>query len=271
MRRSGRATAQAVCCSAMQLPWLADDAPFPPTALAADDSTDFPGLLAAGGGLSVARLRSAYSQGVFPWYSEGQPVLWWTTHPRMVLYTAEFKLSRSLRKTLQHFMARPGCELRFDHDFAAVIRACASAPRDGQHGTWIVPEMIEAYIRLHEAGTAHSVETWMDGTLSGGLYLINLGGMVYGESMFARRTDASKIALAALVAFCLAHNITLIDCQQHTQHLASLGARLIRREQFEAHLRDTVGKPAPAAWAYDRAHWALLGLKSDAWPADNDP
>lgn len=255
----------------MQLPWLADDDPFPPTALAADDSTDYPGLLAAGGGLSVARLRSAYRQGIFPWYSEGQPVLWWSTHPRMVLHTAEFKLSRSLRKTLQQFLARPGCTLRFDHDFSAVIQACATAPREGQHGTWIVPEMIQAYVRLHQAGTAHSIETWVDGELVGGLYLINLGRMVYGESMFARRTDASKIALAALVAFCRAHGMAMIDCQQHTRHLASLGARLLRREAFEAHLRNAVVDQPPAAWTYDPLHWAQLGLKSAALTADIDP
>lgn len=240
---------------AMQLPWLADDSPFPPTALALDDTTDAPGLLAVGGGLSVARLRAAYAQGIFPWYSEGQPVLWWTPDPRMALRVGEFKLSRSLRKTLRHFTATPGCEVRMDSAFEAVMQACAHTPREGQRGTWILPEMIDAYVRLHKAGMAHSVETWVDGELVGGLYLINLGRMVYGESMFSRRTDASKIALAALVAFCRANGIELIDCQQHTSHLASLGARTLPRPQFEAHLANAAGRPGPERWTYDARHW----------------
>lgn len=239
----------------MHLPWLADDTPFPPTALALDDSTDAPGLLAVGGGLGVARLRSAYAQGIFPWYSEGQPVLWWSPDPRMALRVSEFKLSRSLRKTLRHFTTTPGCEVRMDSAFERVMRACAQAPREGQNGTWILPEMIEAYTRLHRVGLAHSVETWIDGDLAGGLYLINLGRMVYGESMFAHRTDASKIALAALVAFCRAQAIELIDCQQHTSHLASLGARTLPRPMFEAHLARTVVQQGPARWSYDARHW----------------
>ena len=244
----------------MQLPWLAEDTPFPPTALALDAGSDAPGLLAAGGGLSVRRLCAAYRHGIFPWYGQGQPVLWWSTEPRMVLPVAEFRLSRSLRKTLQRFLAQPGREVRIDHDFVAVIHACAQVPRDGQDGTWIVAEMIDAYIALHEAGVAHSVETWIEGELVGGLYLVNLGRMVFGESMFARRTDASKIALSALVAFCRAHAIAMIDCQQDTAHLASLGARPIRREPFEAHLRQCVDE-APPRWAYDSAQWSQLGLK----------
>lgn len=239
----------------MQLPWLADDSPFPPTALALDDSTDAPGLLAVGGGLSVARLRSAYAQGIFPWYSEGQPVLWWSPDPRMTLRVSEFKLSRSLRKTLHHFIATPGCEVRMDGAFETVMQACAHAPREGQSGTWILPEMIDAYVQLHQAGVAHSVETWVGGELLGGLYLINLGRMVFGESMFSHRTDASKIALAALVAFCRANAIELIDCQQHTAHLASLGAKTLPRPQFEAHLAYAAGQPGPARWTYDARQW----------------
>jgi len=239
----------------MQLPWLADDAPFPPTALALDDTTDAPGLLAVGGGLSVDRLRSAYARGIFPWYSEGQPVLWWSPDPRMALRVSEFKLSRSLRKSLRRFAGTPGCEVRMDSAFEQVMQACAHAPREGQSGTWILPEMVEAYVRLHWAGLAHSVETWVDGELTGGLYLINLGRMVFGESMFSRRTDASKIALAALVAFCRAHTIELIDCQQHTSHLASLGAKTLPRPQFEAHLARAAGLPGPVRWTYDARHW----------------
>jgi leucyl/phenylalanyl-tRNA--protein transferase len=141
-----------------------------------------------------------------------------------------------------------------------VIRSCAGAERDGQHGTWIVPEMIEAYIAWHRAGAVHSFETWIDGELAGGLYGVSLGRMFYGESMFQRRTDASKIALAALVAFCRAHGIRLIDCQQNTSHLASLGAREIPRAEFERHLTLTLGEPAVADWTYDGSHWTQLGI-----------
>jgi leucyl/phenylalanyl-tRNA--protein transferase len=243
------------------LAWLDDDTqPLPPTSQALGPDTEAPGLLAAGGELSIRRLTEAYSRGVFPWFGEGQPVLWWSPDPRMVLPVAEFKLSRSLRKTLQKFIRTPGCEIRIDSAFEQVIRACAGAPRDGQTGTWIVPEMIDAYIAWHRAGTVHSVETWVDGELAGGLYGVSLGRMFFGESMFARRTDASKIALAALVAFCRAQRIALIDCQQNTSHLASMGAREIPREAFERHLALTLGEPAVREWTYDRSHWAHLGL-----------
>lgn len=255
----------------MTLPWLGDHSPFPPTQQALGADSDAPGLLAAGGGLAVPRLREAYRHGIFPWYGEGQPVLWWTPDPRMVLPVAEFRLARSLRKTLQKFLATPGCEIRFDHSFREVITACATTPREGQPGTWIVPEMIEAYVRLHQAGLAHSVETWIDGERVGGLYGIGLGRMFFGESMFAHRTDASKIALAALVAFCRAEGIDVIDCQQHTRHLASLGARQIERPQFEAHLAATVDLPGPARWSYDPTHWARLGIASPPPPVPPAP
>ena len=171
-------------------------------------------------------------------------MLWWSPDPRMVLRTSEFKLAHSLRKTLHRFVADPRCELRFDSAFNAVIEACANAPRDGQRGTWIVPELRDAYQRWHRAGSAHSIETWVDGRLVGGLYGVNLGRMFYGESMFTHATDASKIALAALVAFCRAHDIDWIDCQQNTAHLASLGAREVSRAAFEAHLAKTVLMPS---------------------------
>jgi leucyl/phenylalanyl-tRNA--protein transferase len=168
----------------------------------------------------------------------------------MVLQTARFKLHRSLHKTLTRFLAAPGCSIRFDTAFERVIQACASTPRDGQPGTWIVPDMIAAYTALHHAGHAHSVETWVDGELVGGLYCVNLGTMVFGESMFAHRTDASKIALTAMVAFCQAHGIGMIDCQQNTQHLASLGASEIPRADFAAHVRTHVRVPA-LDWVFD--------------------
>ena len=262
------------------IPWLPDDEPedaaegaliwpFPPTAQALGPDTDAPGLLCAGGRLSVARLVQAYRHGIFPWYSQGQPVLWWTTDPRMVLQVAEFRLHRSLRKTLQRFLAAPGCEIRIDSAFATVMRHCSGTPRAGQSGTWIVDEVIAAYTRLHQAGRAHSFETWMDGQLVGGLYGVNVGRMFYGESMFAHRTDASKLALAALVAYCRANGIAWIDCQQETAHLASMGARALPRAAFERHLAKVVDLPSPIAWSYDHSHWESLGLRSR--PDGSDP
>lgn len=246
------------------LTWLDDEStPLPDTRRALPADTDAPGLLAAGGTLSLRRLEEAYRKGVFPWFSEGQPVLWWSTDPRMVLPVAEFKLSRSLRKTIARFVRTPGCEVRIDSAFERVIAACAGTPREGQSGTWIVDEIVAAYTAWHRAGRVHSVETWIDGELAGGLYGVSIGRMFYGESMFAHRTDASKIALAALVCFCRAHGITLIDCQQNTRHLASLGAREIPRAQFEAHLARVLPEIGPSLWTYDPAHWAQLGLRGE--------
>jgi len=244
------------------LVWLdQDDQPLPPSALALPADSDAPGLLAVGGRLTLQRLRQAYRQGAFPWFSEGQPVLWWAPDPRMVLPVAEFKLHRSLRKTLQKFVRTPGCEVRIDTAFDAVISACAGTPREGQDGTWILPQMIEAYRAWHRAGAVHSVETWVDGRLVGGLYGVNLGRMFFGESMFAHRTDASKIALAALVCFCRAHEIPLIDCQQNTRHLASVGAREVPRVAFEHHLKQVVDREPVGRWTYHRALWSQLGLQ----------
>lgn len=240
------------------IPWLAPDTPFPDTSQALGPDSEAPGLLAAGGDLRPERLEAAYRRGVFPWFSEGQPVLWWTTDPRMVLPVDEFKLSRSLRKTLQRFLRTPGCEVRIDSDFAAVMQACALTPRGGQNGTWILPEMREAYAQWHQRGRVHSFETWVDGALVGGLYGVSLGRMFFGESMFAHRTDASKIALAALVAFCRRHGIALIDCQQETAHLASLGARPWPRARFEDHLNRVMTLPPPDNWAYDESIWSEL-------------
>jgi len=216
----------------MSIPWLEIDTPLPRPETAQPKGSSLAGLVAAGGGLCVARLREAYQEGMFPWYSQGQPVLWWSPDPRMVLRTQDFKLHRSLRKTLQSFIARSDCQIRMDTAFADVIRHCAQTSRPGQPGTWIVKEMVDAYIALHQAGYAHSVETWIGGELVGGLYCVSVGDTLFGESMFARQTDASKIALAALVAFARAHNLTWIDCQQNTQHLASLGAKEMPRSEF---------------------------------------
>jgi len=239
------------------LPWLNAGDDFPPVASAWGHDDPAPGLLAAGSKLDVATLVQAYGLGIFPWYSEGQPTLWWSPNPRMVLQTQRFKLHRSLRKTLQHFLNNSACEIRFDTAFVDVINSCASKPRDGQPGTWILPEMIAAYCALHAAGHAHSVETWVDEQLVGGLYCVNLGGMVFGESMFAHVTDASKIAMCALVAFCCAQAVTMIDCQQKTGHLVSLGAQEISRDEFTAHVTEVMTRPAPT-WQFEPVYWYEL-------------
>lgn len=236
------------------LPWLEPGQAFPAVETAWSSTDPAPGLLAAGGVLDVPTLVAAYSRGIFPWYSAGQPILWWSTDPRMVLETDQFRLHRSLRKTLTRLLREQRLEVRFDHDFERVIRACAHTPRDGQNGTWILPAMVEAYVRLHQSGLAHSVETWIDGELAGGLYCVNLGAMVYGESMFSRQSDASKLALAALVAFCRAHAMPLIDCQQNTAHLASLGGQLMPRDAFCRHVRMALSHPTPH-WEFQPVYW----------------
>lgn len=217
------------------IPWLRADTPFPPLAKALRSPN---GLLCAGGDLSPGRIVEAYSRGIFPWFSEGDPILWWSPDPRMVLFPEELKVSRSLKKTL----ARDVYETRFDTAFRDVIEACA-APRDGQAGTWIVPEMVEAYTRLHDLGFVHSVESWRDGELAGGLYGMALGKVFFGESMFSRAPDASKVALVRLVERLRAAGFRVIDCQQATAHLASLGAREIPRAAFAKLVQDSIQYP----------------------------
>lgn len=241
------------------LAWLAPHDPFPGVEHTWGDADPIPGLLAAGGQLDAQHLRNAYSQGIFPWFSAGQPILWWSPDPRMVLQAADFRLHRSLRKTLQRFRATPGCEIRIDTAFETVMRHCAHTPRDGQDGTWIVESIVQAYCELHRQGDAHSVETWVDGELVGGLYCVALGQAVFGESMFAHATDASKIALAALVALCRRHGATQIDCQQATPHLASLGARTMARRDFVAQVELARHKPR-MDWHFDTVYWDWLGL-----------
>jgi leucyl/phenylalanyl-tRNA--protein transferase len=231
--------------------------PAPEQAWGAEDPV--PGLLAAGGALDAPSLLQAYARGVFPWFSDDQPILWWSPDPRMVLQAAQFRLHRSLGKTLRRFIRSPGCEIRFDHAFQPVIQACSQMPRAGQSGTWILPDMIEAYEELHRAGHAHSVETWIDGELVGGLYCVGIGRAVFGESMFALRPDASKIALAALVAFCRSHGISQIDCQQNTSHLASLGAAEMPRAEFLAQVARDVQLSGPQ-WHFEPVYWNALLL-----------
>lgn len=223
------------------IPWLQGDAPFPDVETALADPN---GLLAAGDDLSAERLLAAYRRGIFPWFSAGQPVLWWSPAPRMVLFPAELKVSRSLAKVLRN----SAYEIRFDTVFQDVMRACA-APRPGQHGTWITDDMVNAYARLHSLGYAHSVETWVEGELAGGLYGIAIGGMFYGESMFMRRRDASKIALVQLVRQLATRGFGMIDCQMRTGHLASLGGREIPRTEFSQRLAELINYPLPTG------HW----------------
>ena len=232
------------------IPWLETHTPFPDVSEAL--TIDAPGLLAAGADLSPARLLSAYQHGIFPWFSEGQPILWWSTDPRMVLKTDQFRISDSLRKTLRRVersMQGGGrWQVRFDSAFEDVMRACAAPRRDGP-GTWISEDIIAGYSGLHAMGYAHSSELWLDGELVGGAYGVCIGRMFYGESMFARVTDGSKIALAFLVAFLRSHGVRMIDCQQETAHLASLGAAPISRPAFLEHLRAAIREPGIAHWA----------------------
>lgn len=224
------------------IPWLPREPVFP----ALDTAPSEPnGLLAAGGDLSPQRLLAAYRRGIFPWYSAGEPILWWSPDPRMVLFPDELKISPSLAKTLRN----ANYEVRLDTAFGEVIRACANKPREGQPGTWITGEMQAAYCELHRMGYAHSVETWIDDRLAAGLYGIAIGRAFYGESMFTDARDASKIALAHLCAHLKRRGFGIIDCQMETAHLASLGARPIPRRDFAARLDDLCAQgDAPGHW-----------------------
>ncbi len=217
--------------------------PFPPIETALRDPN---GLLAAGPDLSTPRLLDAYRRGIFPWYSAGQPVLWWSPDPRMVLPVDEFRLARSLRKVVR----QQRFDVRIDTAFRTVMERCAGAPRAGQGGTWITPEVIDAYSKLYVDGFAHSVEAWREGRLVGGLYGVAIGRMFFGESMFADETDASKVAFVHLVAMLRARGYPLVDCQQETEHLASFGARPIPRREFAERLAALIHSPAPGGiWA----------------------
>ncbi|MDD5176620.1 MAG: leucyl/phenylalanyl-tRNA--protein transferase [Sterolibacterium sp.] len=230
------------------IPWLTQSHQFPPVDSALAEPN---GLLAAGGDLGVERLLAAYRCGIFPWYSPGEPLLWWSPDPRMVLFPNELKISRSLARTLR----RAGYTICLDSAFDLVMAACA-APRKGNPGTWISPEMQTAYLRLHELGYGHSVETWVgEGdrkVLIGGLYGVAIGRVFYGESMFARVSDASKIALAHLCRWLEKRGFAVIDCQMNTAHLVSLGAREIPRHEFLAGL----------------ARWTGSGDAAERWPQD---
>ena len=223
------------------LTWLKRDTlTFPPLAKAMREPN---GLLAAGGDLSADRLIQAYRHGCFPWFSEGQPILWWSPDPRTVLFPAELHISRSLGKLLR----KQRYEVSFDRDFAAVIQACA-APRDYADGTWITDDMQKAYIELHARGHAHSVEVWDNGELVGGLYVLAMGQLFFGESMFSRADNASKYGFVTLVRQLQAWGFVLIDCQMPTDHLQSLGARSIPRPVFADYLQKHLNLPTTAQW-----------------------
>lgn len=229
------------------IPWLYADTPFPPVAQALKEPN---GLLAGGGDLLPQRLLAAYRRGIFPWYAPGEPILWWSPDPRMVLFPDAIRITRSLARTLRN----ADYSVTLDSAFAQVIAACAAAPRPGQNGTWITREMRQAYIHLHALGHAHSVETWRAGRLVGGLYGVAIGRAFCGESMFAHVTDASKIALAHLCRFLAGRGFGIIDCQMETAHLTSLGARPIPRDAYLARLATLVAAEVPPG------HWPADGI-----------
>lgn len=221
---------------------LDDRLVFPPVHLAED------GLLALGGDLRPERLLLAYTQGIFPWYAENLPILWHSPDPRMIMTTRDLVVQKSLKKTIRR---RP-YTLKMDTAFAEVLAGCASVPRPGQNGTWLIPEMVDAYNRLHELGFAHSIEAWQDDELVGGLYGVSLGATFFGESMFARATDASKVAYVACVRQLDAWSIGLIDCQVHTEHLERFGAYEVPRHRYLELLKIALDEPTRRGkWAFE--------------------
>ena len=234
---------------------------FPPVDLAED------GLLAVGGDLTPERLLLGYSQGIFPWYGPKLPILWHSPDPRMVMTTRDLVINRSLKKAIR----RKPYRLTIDTAFRQVLMGCAETPRPGQDGTWLVPEMLEAYVHLHELGFAHSFEAWQGDALVGGLYGVSLGACFYGESMFAHAPDASKIAFCASIAQLDAWDVTLVDCQVHTDHLERFGAYEITRREFIDRLQVALDHPTRRGrWAYelDLDAWAARG---GAWPDGDAP
>lgn len=214
------------------------------------------GLLAFGGDLSPGRLLTAYSKGIFPWYSKGDPILWWSPNPRLLLYPSQFKVSKSFHKTLKSSRF----EVKFDTNFADVIKACAYTPREGQNSTWILPEMQEVYIELHNMGFAHSVESYIDGKLVGGLYGIAMGKAFFGESMFSHANDASKVVFKALSDVLALRGYDFIDCQIPTEHLISLGAVIVSRDEFLDSLEVTIQKPSDLG-SWKQFKWEYYDVK----------
>ncbi|MEY3261488.1 MAG: leucyl/phenylalanyl-tRNA--protein transferase [Burkholderiaceae bacterium] len=234
------------------IPWLGPNDPFPDPRSQPDPDPEVPGLLAVSERIYSGQLERAYRSGIFPWYSDHQPVLWWSPDPRMTLNPANLKISQSLRKTIRACLDDPSLTLRVDHDFSGVMRACATTERQGQDGTWITHEIMDAYTALHEQGHAHCITLEQNQQAIGGLYCVSFGGMVFGESMFSKVRDSSKLALAALCAWCYDHRVTLIDCQQETAHLRSLGAMPIGRSEFLQHVACAIHAPIQGKWVMDK-------------------
>ncbi len=243
--------------SSPALVWLDSADPFPDPAQAWSSQTSAPGLLAAGADLSPQRLLQAYSQGIFPWYPHDEPILWWSTDPRMVLRPGDFLWHHDIRKKARKWRREGRLQIRFDHPLAEVMTWCAQAQRPGQSGTWIHDDMIAAYTCLEAIGHAHSVTAWLDDQPIGGLYAVVIGRMVFGESMVTLTPGGSKLALAALVAWARAHELPMIDCQQQTSHLQSLGGKAIDRNAFLTQVRSLV-KMSPATWQFDPDFWTLI-------------
>ena len=234
------------------IPWLGPSDPFPNPLTQPDPDPEVPGLLAVSERIYPGQLERAYRSGIFPWYSDHQPVLWWSPDPRMTLKPANLKISQSLRKTIRACLEDPSMTLRVDHDFSGVMRACATTARQGQDGTWITHEIMDAYTALHEQGHAHCITLEQNHQAIGGLYCVSFGAMVFGESMFSRVRDSSKLALAALCAWCYDHGVTFIDCQQETAHLRSLGAMPISRPEFLKHVERSALTPIQGIWVMDK-------------------
>lgn len=235
----------------MSLPWLKVTDPFPSALHASESDPEVPGLIAISSDISSEQLTRAYRQGIFPWYSESQPILWWSPNPRMVLKPSSLKISKSLKKEIKFILMNQAWDIKVDHDFHATILACAQQPRKGQNGTWITHAIMHTYGELHEKGLAHSIEVFFQGQRVGGLYCVNLGLIVFGESMFSNHTNASKLALAALCAWGIDHHIALIDCQQETEHLTSLGGHPIDRTEFIQQLEQHCDAKSPK-WSFDK-------------------
>lgn len=241
----------------MSVPWLSTDEPFPTLHQNFNPEPEMPGLIAISEEISPEQLLRAYSHGIFPWYSDGQPILWWSPNPRMVLKPKNLKISRSFKKDIKNILLDRDWEIKVDENFHETILSCATQTRYGQDGTWITHAIMHAYGVLHEQGYAHSVEIFHQGHRVGGLYCVNIGQMVFGESMFSKKVNASKIALASLCAWCIAQDIKMIDCQQETSHLTSLGGKAIPRDEFLAHIEKQCSAKNPK-WGFNKnvlSHW----------------
>jgi leucyl/phenylalanyl-tRNA--protein transferase len=235
----------------MSVPWLETDEAFPIPSDAFNPDPEVPGLIAISETISPEQLLRAYGQGIFPWYSDGQPILWWSPNPRMVLKPKNLKISRSFKKDIKNILMDRDWEIKVDEDFHETILSCATQSRYGQDGTWITHAIMHAYGVLHEQGYAHSVEIFHQDRRVGGLYCVNIGQMVFGESMFSKTVNASKIALASLSAWCIAQDIEMIDCQQETDHLTSLGGKAIPRDEFLAYIKKQCSAKNPE-WRFNK-------------------